>query len=464
MYNSMYPVNMKPYPIGQSSQPVKQKEENESSSSSDIQKDARDARYRDLKEQRYPNGEKTSIDYMSTSKINISQVVDDFKKTTAAIAAPAEVQAEVEAYLSLIESQAGKESPNKEVIKANLVSASKILDEYIAKTLNRKSNVVENWIDALFLQKIDYKADKSANNPDFRVQLPEKAPEAEVAAVDEFVQEPAPQAVLEANAPLQIVQKNDSSLQIDPQLKKMFLQAKKFAAINQDEKAFSAFKKALNYATDIKDTGTQSLIHYEVAKIYDNYDNLVPALRNYNQAAQKTTDNNVKARAHISMARIYDDVVQFEPAMEHYYAAISFAGESENLNAQTKALTNIGKMYSERYDKANTEDYFSLATEIVRETKNEKSIGFVYSAYGDALSEVNEKTKALKMYSEGAKHYTQAEAGSNAAKNYEKASELMLGLGNRAKAKSLLLKAQKHYMDINDNTALQNINEKLKNI
>ena len=56
-------------------------------------------------------------------------------------------------------------------MQTNLKTASQVLDDYISSALKTKSNVVENWVDALFLQKIDYKADPNAINPEFKINF-----------------------------------------------------------------------------------------------------------------------------------------------------------------------------------------------------------------------------------------------------------------------------------------------------
>ena len=70
----------------------------------------------------------------------------------------------VKQYLDLVERESKKETPSRDIITANLKIASKISDSFIARTLNKPSNVVEGWIDALFLQKIP--SPHSAGPPD----------------------------------------------------------------------------------------------------------------------------------------------------------------------------------------------------------------------------------------------------------------------------------------------------------
>ena len=45
------------------------------------------------------------------------------------------------------------------LIQSNLKIGASLLDNYISETLKKESKVVENWVDALFLQQIDFKYD-----------------------------------------------------------------------------------------------------------------------------------------------------------------------------------------------------------------------------------------------------------------------------------------------------------------
>ena len=142
--------------------------------------------------QQFPNGTKVAIDYTKNT-INISQIVTDFKSTIVAINAPKEVSDEVYSYLALVEKESNKPNPQRDIIVSNLKNASKLSDAYIAKSLNKPSKVVEGWIDALFMQKIELKADPNHINPDFQLEIPEKKPKAPKnptieQSADEFVQ------------------------------------------------------------------------------------------------------------------------------------------------------------------------------------------------------------------------------------------------------------------------------------
>ena len=171
MYNTIYPGYIKPYQ-GVNNQIVKRKEDEDQSQSSNQSRENQKTS-NNYPNNQFPNGDQVTIDY-SKPTVNIAQIITDFKNTTTAIGAPEDISNEVQSYLKLIETQADKTIPNKQIIQTNLKNASQILDSYITETLQKPSKVVENWIDALFLQSVDYKSNPTAINPDFQVQLPEK--------------------------------------------------------------------------------------------------------------------------------------------------------------------------------------------------------------------------------------------------------------------------------------------------
>ena len=380
----------------------------------------------------YPNEVATALAQRNPN-INIAQILKDFKNTAIAIGTPDELKEEVSGYLALIEKQVTKETPNSKLIKSNLKNAASILDNYISQTLNKDSKVVENWVDALFLQQIDFKYDENDVNPEFLVKFPEetlnrteKAEEVQKEQVNPFI----PQ---------------------DKELKKLFIQA------------IQAFQTALERANEIDDKETQSKIFLEVGKIYDDHDYLAQALKSYNQSVQRTKDCNVKTRAHYSMAEIYNDVNQIEPAIDHYFSTVSFAGEAENLTAQSKSMAKIGNIYSDMYEKTAF-DYFEIADTIADETDNAKIKGYVSASLGNAYDKFGDSPEALKAYSKAVKNYIDADSPQKAAQNYFNAAEIMLEYKNEDKARSLLEKAQKFARKTNDVNLMTEISNTLISI
>lgn len=393
--------------------------------------------------------------------INIAQILKDFRNTAAAIGTPDDLKEEVNGYLSLIEAQVQKDNPNTKLVKSNLKNASSILDTYISQTLNKDSKVVENWVDALFLQQIDFKYNENEINPQFLVKFPEGSTQQEEktdnkTAVQETVTEPV-QKEIETNA------KVVSIIPQDKELKSLFIQSKKLAYANKPEKAIETFQKALQRADEVGDTETKSKIYYEVGRIYDDHDYYAQALTSYNQSLQNTTDNNVKTKAHYSMAQIYDDVNQIEPALDHYFNSISYAGEAENLAAQSTSLTKMGNIFTDMYED-EAFDYYSIAEDLALQTDNARIKGFVSSSMGNAYEKFGEPHQALKSYSKAVKHYADAQSPLKVAQNYSKAADIMVEHSNVSKAKGLLTKAQNYARQTDDVNLMNEIREKLSSL
>ena len=344
-------------------------------------------------------------------------------------------------------------------------SAASVLDNYISETLNKDSKVVENWVDALFLQEIDFKYNEKNINERFLVKFPENT-KAQTPRQEEL-QATAQETVIEDNPkviPISVGgQTNKTSIPQDKQLKSLFIQAKKYAYANDPEKAIKSFEQALNRALEIDDTETSGKIYYEVGKIYDDHDYIAQALKSYNQSVKLSTDENVKAKAHYSMAQIYDDVNQITPAMDHYFSTVSYAGEAENIPAQSASLTKIGNIYTDMYDREAFE-YYDMASDLAKETKNKNLNGFVESNTAKAYVKFEEPEKALKSYSQAVKNYTEAESPLKTAQNYLGAADIMVEFNNLNKAYNLLLKAQKYARQTDNVNLMNEINTKISQL
>lgn len=359
-----------------------------------------------------------------SANINIAQVLKDFKNTALAIGTPAELQEEVDGYLALIQSQVEKENPNTKLIKSNLKNASTLLDAYISETLNKDSKVVENWVDAIFLQQIDFKYNEDDINPQFLVKFPEKTQ-----APQEETTESEKTEVLEAPKP-----------KIDEDLKKMFIYSKRLAKENNPKAALLSFQKALSRAEEIGDTSVKSKIYLEVGDIYNDYNYYPQALTSYNKSLENATENAVKVKAHYSMAQIYDNVNQISPALDHYYTTVAYAGEEENLTAQSVSLTKMGNIYKDMYEQ-DALMFYDSAKDLASQTNSAKVKGYVASNTAEGLKQFNRPKEALKEYSQAIKFYTETDSTLKVAQNYNSAADLMIEYHNLDKAKSLLTKA-----------------------
>ncbi len=427
----------------------------------------------------------SSIASQKNNRVNIAQILKDFRNTIKAIATPENIEEEVNRYLLIVEEQVRSPHPQVNIIQSNLKIAASMLDNYISETLNKESKVVQNWLDALFLQKINYNYNTEEINPNFLVKFPDSTKKSisdgegqntsEVSAetnqddvvanseieVSELELEQENTQNIEeefVKAEESISQKpNITIIPQDTRLKSLFLEAKKQAFSNNPQKAMSMFKEAFNRASELNDSETQSRICLEIGKIYDDNDFVAQALNSYHKSLQYTTDTNVKSKAHYSMAQIYDDVNEVGPALEHYLTSISYAGKSDDLVGQSGSLTRVANIFTDKYDEKAFE-YYEIAHKLVEQTLDDNMKGYVLSNTADACAQFRKNDKALKYYAEAVKNYEKINANEEIAQNYKSAAELMIYFNSPNKAKSLLKKAMINAVKTQNEDLISEIN------
>ena len=421
-----------------------------------------------------------------SNKVNIAQIIKDFRNTIKAIATPADIEEQVNHYLQIVEQQVREPHPQVNLIQSNLKIAASMLDKYISETLNKDSKVVQNWLDALFLQRINYSYDEAEVNPNFLVKFPENREEKKPAPQQQTEQAPAPEpepVVQEAHEEISEIEPEELNLEEefiqakqtiskkpnitiipqDTKLKSLFVEAKKQAFSNNPQRAMQMFKEAFARASELNDNETQSRICLEIGKIYDDNDHFVQALNSYNKSLQYTTDVNVKSRAHFSMAQIYDDVNEVGPALNHYMTSISYAGKSDDLIGQSDSLTRMANIFTDKYDE-NAFDYYDVARKLIEQTTDNSMKGYVLSNTADACVQFKKKDKALKYYAEAVKNYELSNSPEEIAQNYKAAAELMISFNSPNKAKSLLKKALVNAVKTKNEDLIAEVNAMLASV
>ncbi len=481
MYNSIYPINIKPYSGPKNKQSVTSQSEDESSGEKKRRNyfqrnnQQQEQNQEHQKQQEYPSDtyvkseitpkseQKDYSDHTYSNNVNIAQIIMDFKNTATAIGTPQELFDEVNTYFELIEKQSKKTEPNRKLIQSNLKNASLLLDNYITESLGKQSHVVENWIDTLFLQKVDYQYNIDKVNPDFQIKFPEREQRTqETTAENTQASEKIEQKeVVQTVTQPEITAKKKYYIPENKDLKKLYVQAKKYSMINEPEKALRTFQKALEKSIEIKDDKAQAMIYYEAGQIFDQKDLLSQALKNYYKASQTASDSSVKSKVHYNMAKIYDDVVQIEPAVDHYFVAISYAGEDDDFRTQSKSLVNIATLYAEQQEKKKAKEYAELSNQIAKETKKPKFIASILAKSGKAYTVMGENRDALKFFKKSTREYKKTSSHDKVAKNCLKAAKIMLKMGNLEKAKNLYKTAYNSFAEINDEKSMKLVFQEL---
>lgn len=392
--------------------------------------------------QQFPNGEQTAIDY-TQSKINISQVIKDFENTTEAIGSPDEIKETVYTYISLVQKESIKDNPNVKIIKSNLKNASQVLDEYITDTLKKPSKVVEGWIDSLFLQNVDYKFDKNAINPDYLVKFPQKGNKS-VEQSDISDEKGIVELKTDKNSVLSLL-----------------VNAKKE---KNPAEALNMFENIIKEVAESDDKKTLSIAYFESGKLYDNFNSIEKAKENYKKAIENSDDFGLKAQAHMKLAKIYHEDADMTNAGENYFSSIGYFGEVDNIKAQAVLLCQTGKLAGEEFDKKNSKDYFDVALLLADEIGDKSLAGKINQKAGDSFSYMNEPKSALDYYKSSASIYDSVQNNLELARDYQSAAQLMLELGNPAKARKLLNKAYKAGLKTEDQDLILNIQTKIEAI
>ena len=203
------------------------------------------------------------------------------------------------------------------------------------------------------------------------------------------------------------------------------------------------------------------MIYYETADLYNKNGQYSQALKGYKIAADMATDENLIAKSYMKSGKIYDEAGLIEPAQQHWLSAIGYAGESENLPLQVKALNNLADIQGELYDKKNAYTYANMANSLAEETHDNKIKGYSYRRSSQVSEYLNDDAKALQYLKVSTQAYESAKDKKNVIENYISAADIMASVGNSRKARNLLDKAYITAVKTNNANAITTISTKI---
>jgi len=450
--NGIYPVNFYPYNVQ-----IKKKSPTDKVNPDGEQKQA-SSNNAELSEHSSSPQYQSSIDY-TNSNVNISQIVVDFRNTLKAIGASPEINEEVEGYLRLVELQSSKDNPSAKLIRGNLANASSVLDEYIATTLNKPSSVVKNWIEALLMQKVDYKASSVSEPSAYTTEAINKYKPQPLSENQEI--NPATQVFLNEKS----VSKTENISPADAKLVQLYEKASKIADSGNHEKALEVYDKLISFSQKINNTEIESRLHLDKAYIHDESGNYSLALESYNNAAKAAHvagNQDLQSQAHYNMASIYDDFGKTDAAFSHYFESLGLDGQTENLKAQGITLNDVGNLYSSQYKNEDALEVFKVGYGIAGEAKDDKGKACILSNTAGVMKNLGFDDKALKFYRNSIKLDKEIGNVEGYAKSYELAGEIMLDNSQPQKAANLFRKSLDAAQQIGDTSWSNRILNKLE--
>lgn len=416
---------------------------------------------------------KSSIDYNSTV-ITVNQILVDFKNTLGAIGVTPEIEKEVNGYLDLVHIQALKPKPTVNIIKSNLLNASNVLDTFITDSLGKPSDVVSNWVKALFLQNINWKAEQTTKvEPTITTPVTKYEPH----SYEELIEEAPsvePPIQLSATKTEITTRKADLGQPTKPvvpeltasntELLKVYQQLESLVDSGEFEKAMPGYDKALQVARNIGDLKTEAKIYMDLAYMHDMNNNIPLSLEYYNSAAltgKALGDNEIQSKAHYNMGTLYDDVGKVDLALQHYFAALGLDGQTENIQGQSLTLNNIGNMFAVKGDYKKSLNYYKVAYSLVSQLDDNVGKSSVLSNVAGVFRDLGYNKKALENYSKAVKFDVMAGNISGYAKSYEQSGDIMMQSGQKDKAAKLYKKSLNAAVQISDKFWAGRMMEKL---
>ena len=153
IYSNIYLPNIKQYNLNPNKRPIQNGSTDVDPNGSNNNKQSLQGT-EDVENNRCVNKFLTS----ENPDINISDIIKDFKATMTHLGIPKAQGMEIIKDLKTAHIEASGETPSISQIQQSLYRAATQVDKFVSQTIGKESSVVKQWVDALLMQKIDYKA------------------------------------------------------------------------------------------------------------------------------------------------------------------------------------------------------------------------------------------------------------------------------------------------------------------
>ena len=389
MYNGIYPINIHySYKTDKNTKKVQSKEEenqnqngNLSNGNAQLTQDELQHRYhqntinyqnsgQNFNLNAYQNNAYNLVNNNKPLKkvINIHQIVTDFRKTQIAINAPNEVVNEVNKFLEKVDYESNSQNPNKNVIQSNLKEASKLLDDYISKTLNKDSHVVEGWLNALFLQDIDYKNNPNDINETFKLKFPKGSKVDEKISQNLDILYPNSPSTLEQNEIIshQSEEKETSTLESNQDYNNNI--------INLDNK--TNFIDNQQTTNNIKESIEKTNVTVSLPKLNDveNKNNNIVYTSNPNKKQKNYIPNDEKLKSLFTQAKILGNAKDYQSALNFYEDALNYAHQIKDSKIEPIIYYEVAKVYDKTDNTNLAIEYYANAINVSNDNNNIKAL------------------------------------------------------------------------------------------
>ncbi len=336
-----------------------------------------------------PSAGLQAVQYNQFQKIPLNAVIHDFKNTMSALGADESTQAEVAAYLNVVRLQAAKDQPEVGFIKQTLRTAANSLDQYIGKALGQPSKVVKEWVDALLMQDIDYKADIA----------PEEIHDPPNTAEEHAQDKPKPPVAEEATA-------HDEANALKTSTKSQLRSLIETAKAQQQQKSYDqadrSLEQALQLLQDKNKPEWEGKIWGLRGRILDQSGQWEKAVNAFDQAAHQFAQANLpqkQSQALQAMASILEDHGELQKAKGYYQQVVALDERANEPATLVRSLSDLGSISLRTGDTAQAISALQKAANHLRNAEVSPSIkGDVLGNLAAAYRKSQDFPNAIENY------------------------------------------------------------------
>lgn len=290
-----------------------------------------------------------AVQFNQFQKIPLTAVVSDFKNTLTALGADDQTRSEVMSYLNVVRLQAAKDVPDTGYMKQSLRVAANTMDQYIGKALGQPSKVVREWVDALLMQDIDFKADISAEELGLQANTKHSQPESQ-SEVTKAAAPPSPESA---------------------QFKALIQEAKAFQQQKNYEQADGKLQEALALLAGKNKPGLEGKVWNFRGRIFEQAGQWKPAVNAFKQAADQfelAQEPQKQSQALQSAGSILEEQGRFAKAKPYYSKATELDTQFAQPEAVIHSLNNLGSVALKTGDTQQAIQSFQSALQTAQKT------------------------------------------------------------------------------------------------
>jgi tetratricopeptide (TPR) repeat protein len=332
-----------------------------------------------------------AVQFSPNQQIPLAAVIGDFKNTMSALGADEQTRSEVTAYLNVVRLQGAKDQPEVPYIKQTLRTAANSLDQFIGKALGQPSQVVKEWVDALLMQNIDYKADLS----------PDVLDEPGQSASSKTANAQATQADSETNT-AETEKSATATASTKTQVKNLIEAARVAQQAGNPSEADQKLQDALTLLEDANRPDWTGKVWRMRGRLLDQNGQWEQAAQAYQQAAtgfEQAKLPQKQAQSLQAMASILEDHGQLEQAKTAYQQVVSLDQQFGRPEDQVRSLNDLASVTLRQGHSADAVQTLQQAVKLLTSAKVDAAVhSDIYSNLGTAHQQAQNYPEALQAY------------------------------------------------------------------